>query len=66
MHGPQGEITREVFWNILSPGSYTEQILLYILALTAFLLLGRALYKGRVRHTIEGDVQGNRHGERQA
>jgi Fe-S oxidoreductase/nitrate reductase gamma subunit len=46
MHGPQGEITREVFWNILSPGSYTEQIILYILALTAFLLLGRALYKG--------------------
>jgi len=46
MHGPQGEITREVFWNILSPGSYTEQILLYIFALTSFLLLGRALYKG--------------------
>jgi Fe-S oxidoreductase/nitrate reductase gamma subunit len=46
MHGPQGELTREVFWNILSPGSYTEQILLYILALASFLLLGRALYKG--------------------
>jgi len=46
MHGPQGELTREVFWNILSPGSYTEQILLYILALTAFGLLFRALYKG--------------------
>ena len=46
MHGPKGEITREVFWNILSPGSYTEQIILYILALSAFALLGRALYKG--------------------
>jgi Fe-S oxidoreductase/nitrate reductase gamma subunit len=46
MHGPKGEITREVFWNILSPGSYTEQIILYILALTSFALLGRALYKG--------------------
>ncbi|HVN70616.1 MAG TPA: hypothetical protein VMU10_01225, partial [Desulfomonilia bacterium] len=46
MHGPQGEITRQVFWNILSPGSYTEQIILYILALASFALLGRALYKG--------------------
>lgn len=46
MHGPQGEITREVFWNILGPGFPTEQVLLYVIALTAFLLFFRGLYKG--------------------
>jgi Fe-S oxidoreductase/nitrate reductase gamma subunit len=46
MHGPQGEVTREVFWNILSPGSYTEQILLYVLVLATFGVLFRVLYRG--------------------
>jgi len=42
-----GHISRVIFWNIETPGSFpTEQVLLYILALASILLLLRGLYKG--------------------
>jgi Fe-S oxidoreductase/nitrate reductase gamma subunit len=45
MHGSGAEISREVFWNILGPGFPTEQVVLYVVALGAFLLFFRGLAK---------------------
>jgi len=45
MHGSGADISREVFWNILGPGFPTEQVLLYVFALAAFLLFFRGLAK---------------------
>ncbi len=46
MHGSGAEISREVFWNILGPGFPTEQVLLYIIAVGAFLLFFQGLARG--------------------
>ena len=45
MHGSGAEISREVFWNILGPGFPTEQVLLYVLVVVAFLLFFHGLAK---------------------
>jgi len=45
MHGPQAEISREIFWNIVGPGFPVEQVLLYILVVGAILLFVRGLVK---------------------
>ena len=45
MHGSGAEISREVFWNILGPGFPTEQVLLYVLVVIAFLLFFHGLAK---------------------
>ncbi len=45
MHGSGAEISREVFWNILGPGFPTEQVLLYVIVVGAFLLFFQGLAK---------------------